>query len=120
MSHQLSLKEAQKQWHGSLSAYLTGFVGSIVLTIISFSVVVSEVFAANNTMYVIVALALAQAVVQLLFFMHLGQEDKPKWESLVFYFMLLVLLIISVGSLWIISDLNERVMSNMKMEMPHD
>ena len=32
----------------------------------------------------IVALALLQAIVQLLFFLHVGQEAKPRWETLVF------------------------------------
>jgi cytochrome o ubiquinol oxidase operon protein cyoD len=29
--------------------------------------------------------------------MHLGQEAKPRWESVVFYFMVLVLLIVALG-----------------------
>jgi cytochrome o ubiquinol oxidase operon protein cyoD len=56
--------------------------------------------------------------VQLRFFLHLGQEAKPRWETMIFYFMVLVLLIIALGSLWIMHDLEERVMSNM--EMTHD
>jgi cytochrome o ubiquinol oxidase operon protein cyoD len=63
--------------------------------------------------------ALIQAIVQLRYFLHLGQEAKPRYESLVFYFMAVVLIIITIGSLWIMSDLNARVMSDMT-GMVHD
>jgi cytochrome o ubiquinol oxidase subunit IV len=58
-------------------------------------------------------LALVQGVVQLIFFLHLSQEARPRWETLSFYFMLLILFIVMGGTLWIIYDLNERVMSSM-------
>lgn len=67
--------------------------------------------------YTVIALALVQAIVQLLFFLHVGQEAKPRWETVVFYFMVVILFIIAAGSLWIMNDLNDRVMT---MEMPHD
>ncbi len=121
--HDLSLKETKKEWHGTLKAYVVGFVGSIVLTMCSFLLVIARPFSGPLLIYTITGLALAQAIFQLLFFLHLGQEAKPRWESFVFYFMVLVLFIIAIGSLWIMSDLNDRVMSNMISsikEMPHD
>ena len=50
----------------------------------------------------------------------MGQEAKPRWETLIFCFMVLILLIIVIGSLWIMNDLNERVMPEMTREMSHD
>lgn len=113
MHHDLSLREIQKEWHGTLKDYAIGFVSCILLTIVSFSLVVSGVLSGPSLVYSLIALALIQAIVQLLFFLHLGQEAKPRWETLIFYFMLLVLLIIAIGSLWIMSDLNDRVMGMM-------
>lgn len=118
MSSELSLIEIKKEWHGTLQAYVIGFISSLFLTIASFLLVITKVLTGRALVYTIVALALIQAIFQLLFFLHVGQEAKPRWETLVFYFMLLVLLIISVGSLWIMNDLNDRVMSHM--ETPHD
>lgn len=120
MAHNLSLKEIKKEWHGSLKAYLIGFTLSLLLTAISFSLVAAKLLAGEILVYSIISLALAQAIVQLLFFLHLGQEEKPRWETVIFFFMLLVLLIIVVGSLWIMYDLNDRVMSNMTGETFHD
>jgi cytochrome o ubiquinol oxidase operon protein cyoD len=119
MNHDdLSLEEIKKQWHGNFKAYMIGFFGSILLTGLSFFLVISKVLTGPALVYTIIALALVQAIVQLLFFLHIGQEEKPNWEMIIFYFMVMVLLIIAVGSLWIMSDLNDRVMSNMHMENP--
>jgi len=113
MSEELSLKEIQKEWHGTIQAYVVGFTASVLLTAISFALVITRILSGWYLVHTLVALALVQAFVQLRFFLHVGQEAKPKWESLVFYFMVMVLLIIAGGSLWIMSDLNDRVMSNM-------
>jgi cytochrome o ubiquinol oxidase subunit IV len=117
MTTDLSLKEMKKEWHGSLKSYVIGFILALLLTGASFGLVIFKVFSGELLIYAITALALVQAVIQLLFFLHLGQEAKPRWETVIFYFMVLVLFIIAGGSLWIMKDLNDRVMSNMTEEM---
>jgi cytochrome o ubiquinol oxidase subunit IV len=120
---ELSLKEIKKEWHGTLTSYAVGFIGSILLTISAFLLVITKLLTGQLLIYALISLALFQAVIQLLFFLHVGQEAKPRWETLVFYFMMMVLLIIAFGSLWIMSDLNDRVMSDMNMksqEKSHD
>jgi len=62
------------------------------------------------------------------FFLHVGEEAKPRWEIISFYFMVVVLFIVVLGTLWIMFDLNTRVMSGMDdsmtmkpaQEMKHD
>ena len=120
MSSELSLQEIKKEWHGSVKAYTIGFILSLILTILSFSLVVFKLLSGQSLLYTLGALALVQAICQLLFFLHLGQEAKPRWETVIFCFMLLILLIIVLGSLWIIFDLNERTMADMStMGMHH-
>ncbi len=114
MTHDLSLKEIQKQWHGTLKSYAIGFLASFLLTVISFALVVTRLFSDRIVMYAIVGLAILQAIVQLLFFLHVGQEeDKPRWATIAFCFTFLILLIIVIGSLWIMHDLNARMMPGM-------
>lgn len=115
-----SLREIQKEWHGSLKGYLIGFVTSILLTVASFYLVVSKALTGRVLVHTILSLALVQAATQLICFLHVGQESKPKWDMLTFYFMILVLLIVVVGSIWIMFDLNDRMMSGMTMDVPHD
>lgn len=110
MSTELSLKDIKKEYHGSLIAYLIGFILSLILTGVSFLLVFFEVFPPQVLFYTIAGLALFQAMIQMIFFLHLGQEDRPQWETMIFYFMILVLFIIVAGTLWIMYDLDERVM----------
>lgn len=119
MNFDLNFTEIKKEWHGTFKGYVIGFIASLILTTLSFLLVITQVFSNQILIYTIVALALIQAIFQLLFFLHLGKEDKPKWESMIFYFMILILVIIVVGSLWIMRDLDERLMP-MQMEMSHD
>lgn len=113
MSHELSLREIKKEWHGSYRGYFIGFLASFILTLISFSLVITRALEGSALIYTIVCLAIIQGIVQLIFFLHVGQEPKPRWESLIFYFMVLILVIVVAGSLWIMFDLNSR----MGMEM---
>lgn len=120
MSSELSLAEIKKEWHGSFKGYLIGFFLSLLTTAVSFSLVITKTLSGNQLIYTLIGLAVLQAIVQLLFFLHVGQEPKPRWESLSFYFMVMVVLIIALGSLWIMYDLDKRVMLDMPMEMTHD
>jgi cytochrome o ubiquinol oxidase operon protein cyoD len=120
MSAEPNLEQIKKEWHGTLTAYIKGFLGSLFLTVIAFYIVVYRFLPEQSLIYAIVGLALAQAIVQLFFFLHLGEEAKPRWHSLIFYFMVLVVFIIAFGTLWIITDLNHRVMAHMTKEKSHD
>lgn len=111
--HDQSLSEVQKQWHGSLKDYVIGFTLSLVLTAAAFYLVMVPRLTGGPLILTLVGLGLVQAIVQLRFFLHLGQEPKPRWETVVFFFMVSVLLIIVLGTLWIMYDLNNRVMGGM-------
>jgi len=92
--------------HGTPTSYITGFVMAVVLTIAAYFTVTRHAFPPTTIVTIIVGLAIAQLLVQLLFFLHMGQESKPRWNLVAFLFMLLVLLIVVVGSLWIMGNLN--------------
>jgi cytochrome o ubiquinol oxidase subunit IV len=115
MSEERSLKEIQKDWPQTLKHYIFGFIGSLLLTGASFSLAATHPFSHRVLILALVFLALVQAGVQLIYFMHMGKEKKPRWMTLVFNFMVLVILIIVLGTLWIMSDLNNRVMPDMSM-----
>jgi cytochrome o ubiquinol oxidase operon protein cyoD len=120
MDTEISLSEEKKLWHGSYLSYGIGFLVSLIFTSISFLLVAYEVFEPKILAHTIAGFALIQAVVQLIFFLHLGQEGKPHWETFIFFFMLLILLIIVIGSLWVMNDLNERMMPQHTTSMHHD
>ena len=92
-----------------LHLYVIGFVSSLAITITAYLLVVHHAAATTTLETAVVALALCQFLVQIYFFLHLGNETKPRWKLGVFVFMLGVVLIIVFGSLWIISNLNTRM-----------
>jgi cytochrome o ubiquinol oxidase operon protein cyoD len=112
--HEESLSQIQKKWHGSYKGYYLGFILSVVLTAASFVLVYTLVLQGYPLRFTLLGLAVAQAIVQLFFFLHLGQEEKPRWETVIFLCMAIVLIIIALGSLWIMNDLNTRLMPGME------
>jgi cytochrome o ubiquinol oxidase operon protein cyoD len=94
---------------GSFKSYGTGFVLSIILTLVAYLMVVHHSFTADRIIAVIVTLALCQFMVQMFFFLHLGKETKPRWKLFVLFFMIMVVLILVFGSIWIMNNLNYRM-----------
>ncbi|WP_274650753.1 cytochrome o ubiquinol oxidase subunit IV [Paenibacillus humicola] len=89
--------------HGSLKSYVIGFVLSIVLTIIPLVVVMNHMLGRTGTMILIVAMAVLQFAVQLLFFMHLREGENARWNVLALVLGLVVLITIVAGSIWIMT-----------------
>lgn len=89
----------------TLSKYITGFVLSLVLTLLAYFIVVGG---ASGWWLVPVlgVLALVQMMVQLIFFLHLGEEAKPRWKMMSFLFMAGALTIVVAGSIWIMANMN--------------
>lgn len=99
--------------HGNLKSYITGFILSILLTIIPYVLVVNHVLTSDGTFISIVILAVLQLLVQLIFFLHLSSNPEPEQrsKSLSFIFTLVVLFILVAGTLWIMYNMNVNMMS---------
>lgn len=116
--NELNFKETLKEWHGTYRSYAIGFIASLLLTFTSFALVHYQLISGHTLIIILIALALVQAFFQLRYFLHLGEEPKPRWETHIFFLMALLLIIIVIGSLWVMHDLEVRTMPNM--EQMHD
>lgn len=96
----------------SRNAYIIGLVLSIVLTLTSFYLVQHDKLSHSGLIASVATLALLQFATQMYFFLHLGQEAKPRLKLATFWFMLLVVVIVVVGSLWIMNNLNYNMMAS--------
>ena len=96
----------QEQARGSLRSYVVGFIASVFLTVLAYLVVTGHGFDTQIIIAIIMGLAVIQLAVQLVFFLHFGQESNPRWNIAAFIFMILVVSIIVGGSLWIMNNLN--------------
>ncbi|GBF77771.1 cytochrome o ubiquinol oxidase subunit IV [Paenibacillus sp. 598K] len=90
-----------EQSHGSLRSYTIGFILSIVLTIIPVTIVWNDWLKGTANVIVLMTAAVLQFIVQLIYFMHLREEKKPRYNLVTLILGLFILLLIVVGSVWI-------------------
>jgi cytochrome o ubiquinol oxidase operon protein cyoD len=96
---------------GSLASYLTGFMLAVILTVSAFALVMKG---AALPHWVLVAGIFTAAVVQILvhlhYFLHLDRSSEARWNVLALIFTVFIMVLFVVGTLWIMYDLNMRMM----------
>ncbi|WML55860.1 cytochrome C oxidase subunit IV family protein [Neobacillus sp. PS3-12] len=92
-----------EQQHGSIKAYVTGFIFSIVLTIIPLVLVLNHMLAKTALLVSILLAAVLQFVIQLFFFMHIRDGEGPRYNVAALILGLVFVLTIVVGAIWIMS-----------------
>ncbi len=95
---------------GSLKSYLTGFVLSLILTAIPFAMVMSGAWSASAALAGICTAGLVQILVHLHYFLHLDASSAARWNVLALIFTFLIMVLFIGGTLWIMSNLNYRMM----------
>lgn len=90
--------------------YIIGFALSVILTLIAFAIVWQSLLEDIYLISVLIILAISQLYVQIVFFFNLNDEQKPKWNTMAFLFMMLIVLIVVLGSLWIMTSLDYNMM----------
>lgn len=94
---------------GTLRTYQAGFGSAIVLTLAAFAIAAKHVLSGNRLIAVLLGLAIVQFVFQLIFFLHIGRETRPRWKRLVLVLMIVFVLIVLLGSIWVMYSLNYRM-----------
>jgi cytochrome o ubiquinol oxidase operon protein cyoD len=92
-----------------LITYTSGFILSIVLTFVAYGLATHQAAMGNALIVWLLGLALMQFIVQLLFFLHIGREARPRWKLVVLLFMITVVVIVVMGSIWVMYSLNYRM-----------
>ncbi|HWT55464.1 MAG TPA: cytochrome o ubiquinol oxidase subunit IV [Candidatus Microsaccharimonas sp.] len=107
-----------KAYKHTLQMYISGFILSIVLTFASYVIVQThtssnnQILAQPTVLITILVFAIAQLIVQLYFFLHLGEESKPRWRILTLLLAVTVVLIVVIGSIWIMANLDYNMTTN--------
>jgi cytochrome o ubiquinol oxidase operon protein cyoD len=108
--------------HGNFVSYIAGFGLSVLLTLTAFYLVYQHnhsqqpIFSHKYLMGALLVLALSQLFVQLLFFLHLDRESKPLWNLQVAILAAGVVLILVIGSIWIMNNLNYNMNSSQRVQ----
>ncbi|MBG0792127.1 cytochrome o ubiquinol oxidase subunit IV [Methylocystis sp. H62] len=93
-----------------LLTYATGFVLAAALTVGSFVLVRTNLIWGPGIVMALVALAIAQIGVHLVFFLHLTTAPDNTNNALALAFGVLIVTLVVGGSLWIMAHLNHNVM----------
>lgn len=108
MREDVKISEHGEQ-HVSLGKYILGFVASLALTLMAYLLVTRRAASTDTLMAIICGLAVIQFLVQMVFFLHIGEERKPRWKQMVMWFMFAIIFLIIGGSIWIMNNLNTRM-----------
>lgn len=100
-----------------LRGYVIGFFLSLVLTLASFGAVMLKAVPAGMGLATIVVLCVAQLVVQLVYFLHIGAKRSQRQNSAIFLCTAVLIAIIVAGSLWVMHNANTNMMpTHMSIE----
>ncbi len=96
-------------------SYLLGFILSISLTLAAYFMVANSLLSGKVLLITILLLAVIQLWVQLIMFLHIGHESGPRWKLISFISTASVLLIVIIGSLVIMNNLNYHMPSDQEI-----
>ena len=100
--------------HGSVKSYSIGFILSVILTAIPFWLVMGKVITDSSTTgFVILGFAAVQIVVHMIYFLHMNTKSEGGWTMLALVFTVMVVVIMLVGSIWVMYHLNTNMMPHM-------
>jgi len=101
----------------AFKAYVTGFLLSLITTLIAWGIVNGHITNGHHLYshlfisILVLSSAILQLVVQLIFFLHLGREKKPRWNLQALLAAIGIIIILVVGSIWIMNNLNYSMMN---------
>ena len=102
------------RWNTSLKPLIFSFFFSIVSILVVYMIATYTSLKQDALVTIAVAIGCMQMTTQLLFFFHIGLESKVKWGFLLFIFTLLLVLIVVLGTLWIMYHLDYNLMPKME------
>ena len=107
--------------HGSFRGYMTGFILSVILTAIPFALVMTNALANPAwTAGLILAMALAQILVHMVYFLHMNRKTEGGWSMLALIFTVIFVFITLAGSIWVMYHLNTNMMPGSAEMMTPD
>ena len=97
--------------HSTVKGYVTGFILAIVLTVISFGLIMLKDKISETALYIgLFGAAIVQMLVHLHYFLHLDRSTEQRWNVIAIGFTAILLFIFIGGTMWVMYTLNSRMM----------
>ncbi len=103
------MMDTHRGWSMSIKPLFLGFFFSLVTLFAAYRIVNHYHFSDHVLLFEILALACVQATLQLIFFLHIGLEKSPRWNTRMLLFMISLLVFVVAGSIWIMHHLHYNV-----------
>ncbi|NBF03466.1 cytochrome o ubiquinol oxidase subunit IV [Pseudomonas sp. Fl5BN2] len=97
--------------HGSVKSYAIGFILSVILTVIPFGLVMYPSLPKDVTLWIVLAFAVIQVLVHLVYFLHLDRSEAQRNNVVAFIFAALVIVLLVGLSLWIMFSIHTVMMA---------
>lgn len=108
-SGEMVRSELRKGEHREFLSYVWGLVGALVLTLASFALVRWKAMPWHSLAIVLGALAIAQVIVHLRLFLHVGGKNGRDELELVLFTGLMLIVMVG-GTIWVMANLATRMM----------
>lgn len=99
-------------WNKSFKPLFIGYTLAILLTVAAYRFLIKYHLTHGALVGTLFTFAIVQALIQLIFFLHLGIEKKPRWNLITFLFTVLIIAIVVGGSIWIMENLRYDLMNS--------
>ena len=96
--------------HTTYKSYFLGFFISIVLTLASYYIVTQKIFCECSIYIAISVLAIIQLLIQIIYFLHINSEGKPRWNLISMIAAIVMVVIVVAGSAWVMYNMNTNMM----------
>ncbi|VVN45909.1 Cytochrome bo(3) ubiquinol oxidase subunit 4 [Pseudomonas fluorescens] len=97
--------------HGSYKSYVIGFILSVILTAIPFGLVMYPTLPKSITLLIVLAFAIVQVLVHLVYFLHLDRSAAQRNNVIAFVFAAIVIVLLVGLSLWIMFSIHTFMMA---------
>ena len=97
-------------WNVSIKPIVLGFIFSLVAIIATYRIATHHTSSNFVLVSEISIFASLQVILQLVFFLHIGLEQKPPWSLLMLLLMIFLMFIMVSGSIWIMHHLDYNMM----------
>jgi len=102
----------------TFKGYMTGFILSVILTVIPFWLVMGNIIESPATTgLVILLIGAMQMVVHMIYFLHMNFRSEGGWTMLALIFTVVIVVIAMAGSLWVMYHMNTNMMPHMLHDM---
>ncbi|KIC40192.1 cytochrome C oxidase [Ruegeria sp. ANG-R] len=103
----------KEQYLRDLRTYVYGFLLAVVLTVAAFWAALGSGWAPGTVLSVVGFLGLIQLSVHLRYFLHIDRSRQQREDLDLILFTSLVVLIIVLGTIWVLGNLHERMHMHM-------